>query len=271
MVSYPRGDFRIFSQYQKLIFVARTPRQSLASKRMATLDADLIRQAVLQARSGQPKEALGLLLAHPPGPSSADASHYHLTVGSLLLDQGRPGEAFAHLDVVLHREGLIKPADDLWLTAREQAELKLGRGSLERASNTIEKWVDNPFYLPLEAFLAVLSVAAVVRCYRKGALPSSRKIWIRWAVLIWALAFGAGAGQILGSRYPRSRAATEITLRSGPAEDFYELGRVDAGSELRILEKNDGWVRVRVTPTVSGWVPSASVLLLTPPSTTRES
>ena len=238
---------------------------------MADFSSEMIRQAVLQARNGHPQEALSLLLGNPPPAGSADAPHYHLTVGSLLLEQGRPGEAFAHLDVVIHREGKGKPAVDLWQAARQQTELKLGRGSLDRASTSLESWVDNPFYMPLEALLAVLATAAAIRCYRKSLSPASRRVGLRWAALIWVVATAVGTAQLLGSRYPRSRAASAFVLRSGPADDFFELGQIEAGVELRLLEKQEGWVRVRVTPEVSGWAPASNVLLLSPPSNTRES
>ena len=121
MIGYPRGKIRIRLEYHWLIFVARTARHSLASLIMADPQAEILRQAVLQARAGQPKEALELLLRNPAQEAGPNASHYHLTVGALLLEQGRPGEAFAHLDVVMRREGPSKTVSELWTAARERA------------------------------------------------------------------------------------------------------------------------------------------------------
>jgi hypothetical protein len=237
---------------------------------MADAHAELIRQAVLQAREGHAQEALGLLLGSPVPETSASSSHYHLTLGSLLLQLERPGEAFAHLDAALHREGRSKIVEDLWKRAREQAEAKLGEGSLERASSPLESWVDHPLFMPVEALLAVGAAAASLQYIRKKGSPASRRVIFRWAAGCWVLATLACSIHFWGSRFERCRATTGIILRSGPSEDFIELGRVDPGAELRLLARQEQWVRVRVTSETSGWAPASGVLLLNPPSTTRE-
>jgi len=237
---------------------------------MADAHAELIRQAVLQAREGHAQEALSLLLGSPIPDNSTSASHYHLTLGTLLLQQGRSGEAFAHLDAALQREGRSKVLEGLWARARDEAEKKLGEGSLERASSPLETWVDHPLFTPTEALLAVGAAAASLQYLRKRASPASRRVILRWAAGFWILAVVASGIHFWGSRFERSRAATGLILRSGPSEDFIELGRVDPGVELRILAKQDDWVRVRVTAEASGWAPSSGVLLLNPRSTTRE-
>jgi hypothetical protein len=237
---------------------------------MADSHAELIRQAVLQARDGHAREALGLLLGNPIPENSASASHYHLTLGSLLLQQGRSGEAFAHLDAALQHEGRSRLIESLWNRAREETEKGGGEGSLERASSPLEIWVDHPLFMPLEALLAVGAAAASLQFLRKRGSPAGRRAIFRWAAGFWALAAVACGLHFWGSRFARCRAATGIILRSGPSEDFIELGRVGPGAELRILAKQDKWVRVRVSSETSGWAPASAVLLLSPPSTTRE-
>jgi hypothetical protein len=150
-----------------------------------------------------------------------------------------------------------------WERTRTELERKQGTGSLERASTPVEQWVDSPYSTPTQALLAVLALATWA-----GAVRSKRSN--RWTLLLWLLAFGASAVQFVGSRNPQARALSTQALRSGPSEDFLNLGNVEAGSELRIIESKDGWSRVRISPESSGWVPHESVLLLMPPSTTRE-
>jgi len=236
---------------------------------MADPHADLIRQAVLQARDGHPQEALDSLLGNPAPDSSASASLYHFTVGSLFLRQNQPGKALAHLDASLHRGG-ARPAGELRDRARTMAEQKLGEGSLDRASLPLEQGVDHPLYLPLEGILAVLAATAAVRCLRRGTSPGVRRTALRRAAILWLLALAGATGHYWGARFPRARASGTLVLRSGPAEDFLQLGRVDAGAELRVLSEDHGWMRVRVSPDTSGWIPSSGVLLLKPPSTTPE-
>jgi hypothetical protein len=237
---------------------------------MADAHAELIRQAVLQAREGRTSEALALLLGSPVPENHSSASHYHFTVGSLLLRQGRAGEAFAHLDAALHREGRSKTIEELWNQARVAAEGSLGEGALERASSPVELWVDHPLFAPVEALLAVSAAAAGLQFLRKRNSPGGRKSILRWTLVLWSFAaLGCGI-QYWGSRFEQCRALAGVILRSGPSEDFLELGRVDPGAELRILDRQEGWLRVRVNSETSGWTPASTVLLLNPPSTTRE-
>ncbi len=237
---------------------------------MADAHAELIRQAVLQAREGRTSEALSLLLGSPVPQNHPSASHYHFTVGSLLLRQGRPGEAFAHLDAALHREGHSKSIEELWGKARLAAEGAMGEGSLERASSPVEIWVDHPLFAPIEALLAVSAAATGLQYLRRRNSPGGRKSILQWALALWSLA-AVGCGiQYWGDRFERCRALSGIVLRSGPSDDYLELGRVDPGAELRILDRQEGWFRVRVNSETSGWTPSSTVLLLKPPSTTRE-
>jgi len=230
---------------------------------MAATHADTIRQAVRLAREGHPSQGLALLLESPVPAESRDASLYHYTLGWLLAQQDRPGEAFSHLDFA-HRhhpgDALIQQA---WERTRTELERKQGVGSLDRASTPVEQWVDSPYSTPTQALFAVLALVACAGAARKKQIG-------RWTLLLWLLAFGASALQFVGSRNPQGRALSTQTLRSGPSEDFLNLGSVEAGSELRIIESKDGWSRVRISPESSGWVPHESVLLLMPPSTTRE-
>jgi len=237
---------------------------------MADAHAELIRQAVLQAREGHSTEALSLLLGSPVPDNHPSASHYHFTVGSLLLRQGRPGEAFAHLDAALHREGHSKSIEEAWSKARLAAESARGEGSLERASSPVETWVDHPLFAPIEALLAVSAAAAGLQYLRRRNSPGGRRSILRWALALWGLAAVGYGLHYWGSRFERGRALNGVVLRSGPSEDYLELGQVDPGAELRLLARQEGWVRVRVNSEASGWTPASTVLLLKPASTTRE-
>ncbi len=240
---------------------------------MANPQTETIRQAVLMARKGDAEGALKSLLENPIPESSPHAGHYHFTLGQLLLASDRADEAFAHLDVAIFRDGTTTEREATWRLARELAERKHGSGSLERSSSPLEAAVDSPYFAPIEGLLAVTALVLSFRSSPKGRGATGRRSshrMLRTALIAWLIAAGTAAGHLLGSRFPRSRAAVEISLRSGPAEEFISLGTVVPGAELRILDRNKDWLRVRATSELSGWAPASAVLLLEPPSTTRE-
>ncbi|MEN9722312.1 MAG: Bacterial domain [Pseudomonadota bacterium] len=237
---------------------------------MADTPNDLIRQAVLKAREGHPQEALEFLLSQTPPASSDLATLYHYTVGQLLLGEGRAREAFAHLDIAAFRDPSKVAISDARNVAQSSIEKEGGLATLNQASSPLEQLTNNPFYLPLEALLAVLAVAIAARCYRKGLTPAKKRQALVSAVVVWGLAATSVIAHYLGSRFSRGRTATTLVLRSGPSEDFLELQKVAAGTEVRVLESRGNWIRVRISPSVTGWVPPSNVLLFNPPSTRAE-
>ena len=57
-----------------------------------------------------------------------------------------------------------------------------------------------------------------------------------------------------------------LNLRTGPGTDFRILGSIKTGDAVDILDRGDGWTKVRADGIEEGWIP-AGFLQLEPPAT----
>ena len=59
-----------------------------------------------------------------------------------------------------------------------------------------------------------------------------------------------------------------LNLRTGPGVQFRIMGRMKTGDAVQVLERGDGWTKVRVPSLGEGWIPEG-YLQPTPPAAVR--
>jgi len=80
-------------------------------------------------------------------------------------------------------------------------------------------------------------------------------------------------GLVLGARAASAEDAwvkdeVRLNLRTGPSNAYRITETITTGDSVRILERGDGWTRIRVDDGREGWVP-AGFLMAEPPAATR--
>jgi hypothetical protein len=218
---------------------------------MADSREDLLRQAILAAKEGNPSKALELLLAHPLPDTSPDAALYHFTAGAVLLERGQTGRALAHLEKSRALGG-SSPQLQAALTRAQAA-------STGEAAYPWERWADSPWFVPAEMVVLLVALVTSVALWRRRAR-------LFWGLSCWAAACGVVALHAWSNTHAPARAVEACAVRSGPAEDFIRTHELQPGAEVRLLgephARSPGWRRVRVTRKQSGWIEERCLLPL---------
>jgi hypothetical protein len=233
---------------------------------MSAHNAESLREAVGLARSGNEAKALELLRGAEPPVSGAEAALYHYTLGTLLLKSGKAGEALAHL----HHARILGATGPEVGAALDSAHLaveqRLGAGQTQQASFWYERLADSPYFLPMEGLCAVIALSVTARLWRSPPRRAARIGSLLVCVLLWTLAAGMAFTHRWTITHPSARVAETSPVRSGPGEDFVLLGEVLSGVEIRVESSSStapGWLKVRVSDALTGWVERDRVLLLT--------
>lgn len=196
-----------------------------------------------------------------------DAAYFY-NLGTLLFRDGQIGPSVAHLEKA-HALSPLDPAISKNLAATKVFLVQtLGEGRLDPASNLLERWADR---LPLKVIQAILGLligfSAWTIVQRKRTQGGGKLFGVS---LVFFLAISMLR---MGMGLASSAMVLELqTLRSGPGEQFLDLGRAEAGiklrisGETRIAEKagsqTESWSQVRYSSDGIGWIKSSALLLL---------
>lgn len=186
-------------------------------------------------------------------------------VGLLALHNKQWGLARAALE----RAALLAPGDsattELLRAARGELALALGALPMDPAE-TVWSWLAEGFNHPLSQILvAALILSAAISAWRGlRRLPLRR--WparpAAWGLIGAWLLVGICGGALWFQKTTWVGFSREhVVLRSGPGETFRELGAIEAGIKIRVLDTSRGdWVQTRFGTDAVGWAPRASIL-----------
>jgi tetratricopeptide (TPR) repeat protein len=201
------------------------------------------------------------------GHASADLLY---NLGTAYLKGGDLGRAIANYERAL----LLAPRDpdlqDNLDLARERcvdkapdrsfALLALASGALRRI--TPDEW-------------ALLFVCSYVLLLATWVVPSFRPATRRWAGVSRLPLALVVAFSLLGLRAwsdqarPRSRAVviarantSEVTVRSGPGENYIGEFSLHPGTVVRVIEEREGWLKIAFSPSLRGWAETNGFELL---------
>lgn len=98
----------------------------------------------------------------------------------------------------------------------------------------------------------VLWTLLIVRIYRRGSEL------LRWAVIVVLLVTLAVGGSLLARQFFPTRVAVvlpaEVDALTGPGADSVVRFKLHAGTEVRVKDSQDGWLRVALPDGQQGWM-----------------
>jgi hypothetical protein len=140
-----------------------------------------------------------------------------------------------------------------------------GRETVASVARSIIEWTTLN-----EAAYSALLLWILVCALTTGAILSSRNL----RRVLFGLAAIAGVLCLLvmlslsirvldGSQQPPAViVADEVSLHSGPSHDYLTEFSLHAGTEVRIIERREKWVRVALPGGMQGWAPDDAVIAL---------
>jgi tetratricopeptide (TPR) repeat protein len=210
--------------------------------------------------AGKFDEALKAFQSHP----AESAQYFH----NVYYKMGQPGQALAYLEKANH----LHPHDaeiqhNLQLAQSELSHL-IGAGRLDSVSSGLEAMADRVSMNEVRGTLGLLGLVVMalwLRAYLKTR--NLRRTLLQPAGFIGLLGFAITSGlyfaERLANSHPPAFAIERQVVRSGPGDQFAQLGQVDAGMKLRLLGPTDGdWRQVRYSQDGIGWIKLSSLLLL---------
>ena len=229
---------------------------------------------------GKWDDAIKALQAHP----HPEEASYFYNLGVLTYRTGNLGAAVGYFE----KANRIRPHDpDIQANlriARKAVSQTLGSGQeLDNASTWVESLSD---HMPMDELRGTLGLLAFImtlmwtRSFMKT--HQLRKTFVQSSGIVGLLAFGLTASLYAAQRsaqaHPPAVSLQGQVIRSGPGNQFLEIGKLKPGMTVRLLgpvsaamlandpaSKADGtetWHQVRFTEDEMGWVPTSSLLLL---------
>lgn len=221
--------------------------------------------------AGRLDEALSALLSNP----TPDA-HYFYNLGNVYYRLGQPGVAVAYFE----KANRLKAHDSDILhnlaVARSTLQQQIGIQRLDAASTWIESLVDR---VPLDEIRSTIGLLAFIvslvwiRGYRKHR--NLGKTLLRPAGLLGLLGLAITVSLYLAQRLAASSPPAVCTqahsIRSGPGDQYLDLGKLEAGMKIRLLNQSatsegagasELWQQIRFTHSEIGWIRASSLLLL---------
>jgi tetratricopeptide (TPR) repeat protein len=217
--------------------------------------------------SGKFPEALQALKNAP----SADASYYY-NLGNIYYRLGQVGLAVANLEVANRKRPRDSDIQNNLKVAKTALAKTLGEDRVDPASSWLETVADTA---PLDEIRLIIGLSALLVAmflvYAYLRERNLRKTLLRpisiVLLTIFALSGSLYLAQRLASSNPPAISTEQQIIRSGPGEQFVELGRVEAGVRLRLLGPSiqtgqDLWRQVRYARDGLGWAKASSLLPL---------
>lgn len=220
--------------------------------------------------SGKYDEALHEFRSHP----SESAQYFH-NIGTTYLKLSQPGQALAQLAKANH----LRPHDpeiqhNLQLAQSALSRL-IGVDHLDPASSGLETLADRVSFGEVRGALGLLGliVAALwLRAYlrtrnlKRTLLQPSGFV----GLIGFAITLSLYGAERLAEAHPPAFAMDRIVVRSGPGDQFAQLGQLEAGVKIRLLgptesitvgDQRQSWDQIRYSQDGIGWVPASSLLL----------
>lgn len=227
-------------------------------------------QAKFLFDSGKFDEALHEFRSHP----SESAQYFH-NVGTTYLRLSQPGQAVAYLAKANH----LRPHDPEIQHNLQLAQSALGRligvEHVDPASSGLETLADRVSMGEIRGALGLLGLivsALWLRAYlrtrslKRTLLQPSGFI----GLIGFAITLSLYAAERLAESHPPAFAMDHLVIRSGPGDQFAQLGQLEAGVKIRLLgpsetvkagDQQQSWNQIRYSQDGIGWVQASSLLL----------
>lgn len=213
-----------------------------------------------------------------PGPSGRankgedDSAAYHYYLGTAYLQSGAAGKGRAHLEKAFQLNRKSSAITQNLEAAKARLSQVLGDQKIDPASNVLEVMADRLSREELRTmigFLGALTVGLWLRTYSrrrnaKAVFASGPGIFASTLFFILVLLFLVErAGRVA----PALIVLDVSSVRSGPADSYLELARLDAGAKIRWTQglnvsSGEEWLQVRFSEGGLGWIPRSKVLQL---------
>lgn len=226
-------------------------------------------------QAGRYEDALKFLEANP-----SENAHYYYNLGTLNARLDNKGLAVAYLE----KAHQMKPHD-----SDIQHNLKISRAALSRLvgeerldpASTWPEMIADRFTLDeVRGALGVFSLILMILWTRSyGLTRNLKKTFLQPAGCICAfgLVFTASLYGLerTAKNHPAAVCLEHQVVRSGPGEQYLEVGQVEVGTKLRLLGPSSSdilsseasqtsglWYQTRFLPGTIGWVRASKVLAL---------
>lgn len=93
--------------------------------------------------------------------------------------------------------------------------------------------------------------------YQRHFLGRSLKIWLASALLIVLIVLSVNIHRVNSREGVLVEDISEV--RSGPSEEYTLVFTIHEGMELRIMEEQNGWMRIVLPDGLEGWLPAGKV------------
>lgn len=213
--------------------------------------------------SGKYEEALQALRSHP-----AESAQYFYNIGTIHLRLDQPGQARAYLEKANALRSHDPEIQNNLQLARSALGRLIGNDRLDPASTGLESMADRVSMDEVRAVLGFLGLIVALfwlRAYLKTR--SLKRTLLQPAGLVGLIGVAVTAGlyavERAASASPAAFLLERQAIRSGPGEQFVQLGLSESGMKIRLLgPRSEGWSQVRYSQDGIGWVKTSSLLLL---------
>ena len=145
--------------------------------------------------------------------------------------------------------------------ALDQLQAQDGVGLADWVERALIRWttLDEAAAIALGMWLlcCVLVAAMILRPRARSLLRIV--LWVA-AILLALSVFSVGYRLVdVHGRDPGVVVAESIEVASGPGDDYLVEFTLHAGTEVRVLERRNGWLRIALPGDLQGWVPQETV------------
>ena len=190
-----------------------------------------------------------------------DHAMLYYNLGNAHLRRGEIGHAIASL----RRAAAAAPRNpDVRANlafARKNARDALAPPEPSAVTRTVFAWHHafsrDELWLAAGVLNAMLWTLLACRLWRRHEAPRRRE-GLAWAAAATAVLLAASAGSLTVHAIAPLRVAVvlpgEVDARSGTREDSVVRFKLHAGSEVRLREERDGWLRIALPDGEQGWI-----------------
>ncbi|MGK5090158.1 hypothetical protein WDW86_21625 [Bdellovibrionota bacterium FG-2] len=217
--------------------------------------------------AGKLDAAITLLQERPE-----ETSSYYYNLGTLFLRTEKVGKAVAYLEKANHLKPYDPAIQQNLYAARDRLSQTRGADQIDPASNVVERVADRILLDELRGILGMVGLCLVL-LWLRGYLKtrSIRRTFLTPSGFVASLGMlitlGLYAAQRITESHPPAVCFEQTAVRSGPADSFLELSKIEAGTKVRSLGPTattleDLWRQIKYSDGGIGWVRASNILLL---------
>lgn len=194
-----------------------------------------------------------------------DTGHLHYDLGNAYLRNGELGRAIASYRRAAVRRPRDRDVAANLLFARKSTKDALAPPQPSEVSSTLFFW----HYGLSRAELATLVLVLNLLFWASLGLRLARRRSeiLRWVSLALLVPLLLTAASLAARTFLPQRVAVivpqEVSAHTGPELETVVRFKLHAGTEVRIADRRDGWLRVQLPDRQQGWISAAEVEIVT--------